>query len=69
LPGTVGGGFNAGIPEQSDGALGGGWTVTANNLTFGLGAVFNNASVNVTIFADKTTGAVSVQVNGKDVAL
>ena len=67
--GTVGGGFNAGIPGKSDGSLGGGWTVTANGLEFGLGAVFNNISVNVAISADKITGALSVQVNGKEVAI
>ncbi|KAL5327719.1 hypothetical protein ACEPPN_005423 [Leptodophora sp. 'Broadleaf-Isolate-01'] len=67
--GTVGGGFNAGIPGQGEGSLGGGWTVTANGLDFGLGAVFNNISVNVAITADKTTGVLSVQVNGKEVAL
>ncbi|KAG4444381.1 hypothetical protein IFR05_000146 [Cadophora sp. M221] len=67
--GTLGGGFNAGIPGQGEGSLGGGWTVTANGLVFGLGAVFNNVSVNVAITADRTTGALSMQVNGKDVAI
>ncbi|PBP23677.1 hypothetical protein BUE80_DR005287 [Diplocarpon rosae] len=68
--GVVGGGFNAGIPgRDNDGSLGGGWTVTANNLTFGLGAAFKNVTVNVSIFADKVTGDLSVQINGKEVAL
>ncbi len=67
--GTVGGGFNAGIPGQSEGGLGGGWTVTANNITFGLGAVVNNVTVDVAIFADRTTGELTVKVNGNAIAL
>ncbi|KAH7327249.1 hypothetical protein BKA65DRAFT_539888 [Rhexocercosporidium sp. MPI-PUGE-AT-0058] len=67
--GTVGGGFNAGIPGQGEGSLGGGWTVTGNGLVFGLGAVFNDVSVNIAVTADRKTGALSVQVNGKEVAL
>lgn len=66
---TLGGGFNAGIPGESEGSLGGGWTLTGQNLTFGFGGVYNNVSVNIAIFGDRTTGAVTVQVNGKDVAL
>ncbi|KAL3418848.1 hypothetical protein PVAG01_09069 [Phlyctema vagabunda] len=66
---TVGGGFNAGIPGQSEGALGGGWTLTGRNLTFGFGGVFNNISVNVAIFSDRTTGTTTVHVNGKEVAM
>ncbi|KAK2623588.1 hypothetical protein QTJ16_007142 [Diplocarpon rosae] len=68
--GVVGGGFNAGIPgRDNDGSLGGGWTVTARNLTFGLGAAFKNVTVDVSIFADKVTGDLSVKINGKEVAL
>ncbi|KAL2061270.1 hypothetical protein VTL71DRAFT_7543 [Oculimacula yallundae] len=67
--GTVGGGFNAGIPGKTDGSLGGGWTVTANGLVFGLGAVFNNVKVDVAVEADKATGKMIVKVNGKEVAL
>ncbi|CZR56482.1 uncharacterized protein PAC_06370 [Phialocephala subalpina] len=67
--GTLGGGFNAGIPGQSEGALGGGWTLTGKNLTFGLGGVYNNVSFNVAVIGDKVTGKITVQVNGKDVAL
>ncbi|CAL3970443.1 hypothetical protein PZA11_006641 [Diplocarpon coronariae] len=68
--GLVGGGFNAGIPgKENGGSLGGGWTVTARNITFGLGAAFNNMTVDVAIVADKVTGYLSVKVNGKEVAL
>ncbi|RDW85683.1 hypothetical protein BP5796_04008 [Coleophoma crateriformis] len=66
---TLGGGFNAGIPGASEGAIGGGWTLTADNLTFGFGGVYNNVSINVAIVGDKTTGSVSVTVNGKEIAL
>ncbi|KAI6708104.1 hypothetical protein JHW43_009369 [Diplocarpon mali] len=65
--GLVGGGFNAGIPgKENGGSLGGGWTVTARNITFGLGAAFNNMTVDVAIVADKVTGYLSVKVNGKE---
>jgi hypothetical protein len=67
--GSLGGGFNAGIPGQDEGALGGGWTLTESNLTFGLGGVYNNVSFNVAVFGDKTTGTIRVQVNGKDIVL
>ena len=67
--GSLGGGFNAGIPGRGEGALGGGWTLTKNNLTFGFGGVYNNVSIKVAVFGDKTTGEVTVQVNGKDVHL
>ncbi|RDW75145.1 hypothetical protein BP6252_06287 [Coleophoma cylindrospora] len=66
---TLGGGFNAGIPGASEGAIGGGWTLTADNLTFGFGGIYNNVSINVAIIGDKTTGLVSVTVNGKEIAL
>ncbi|KAL1872373.1 hypothetical protein Daus18300_004343 [Diaporthe australafricana] len=65
----VGGGFNAGVPGQSEGALGGGWTLTNSTVEFGLGGVFNNQSFNVAVTGDKGTGQLTVTVNGKVVPL
>lgn len=67
--GSVGGGFNAGVPGQSEGALGGGWTLTNSTVEFGLGGVFNNQSFNVAVTGDKETGQLTVTVNGKTVTL
>ncbi|KAK2600861.1 hypothetical protein N8I77_010366 [Diaporthe amygdali] len=68
-PDFVGGGFNAGVPGQSEGALGGGWTLTNSTVEFGLGGVFNNQSFNVAVIGDKETGQLTVTVNGKAIPL
>lgn len=65
----VGGGFNAGVPGKSEGALGGGWTLTNSTVEFGLGGVFNNQSFNVAVTGDKETGQLTVTVNGKTIPL
>ncbi|KAG8166678.1 hypothetical protein KVR01_002367 [Diaporthe batatas] len=65
----VGGGFNAGVPGLSEGALGGGWTLTHSTVEFGLGGVFNNQSFNIAVSGDKKTGQLMATVNSKTVAL
>lgn len=69
IPDFVGGGFNAGVPGQSEGALGGGWTLTNSTVEFGLGGFFSNQSFNIAVTGDKETGQLVVTVNGKAVPL
>lgn len=65
--GTIGGGFNAGVPGRSEGALGGGWTISKSNLTLGLGAVVGNKSISISVVGGMESGKVSVVVNGREV--
>lgn len=67
--GFLGAGFNAGIPDQADGVLGSGFTVNETTLEFGFGGVFGNQTVGIALVQDRTTGAVSLTVNGKVVAV
>lgn len=52
-----------------DGALGGGWTMTAQNLTIAPGGNFSGQSVSFEILSDRTTCIVAVKVNGEIIAL
>ncbi|EKD13633.1 uncharacterized protein L3040_005121 [Drepanopeziza brunnea f. sp. 'multigermtubi'] len=68
--GTVGGGFNAGVPGAGeDGAMRGQWTVSADNITFGLEAAFGGVAVEVAARVDPGTGKLTVWVNGEEVRL
>ncbi|KAJ4386414.1 hypothetical protein N0V93_009309 [Gnomoniopsis smithogilvyi] len=65
----IGGGFNGAVPGQAEGAFGCGYTVNSTNVVLGLGATLGNQSIGVEVVQDKTTGAVKVVVNGKEVTL
>lgn len=60
----VAGGFNAAIPGEAEGAIGGGYTINDTTVTIGLGGFLGNQSLDIAIVQDRTTGEVTLMVNG-----
>lgn len=69
ITGFVSTGFNAGIPDEADGSLGGGFTLNDTTLEIGLGAFLSNQTIGIAIIQDRATGQVTVTMNGKVVEL
>lgn len=63
---SIGGGFNAGIPNQGSGSVGGGYTLNDTMLTLGLGGLLGDKSFDVAIVYDVESGDVKLTVNGVD---
>lgn len=67
--GFIAAGFNAGIPDEADGALGSGFTLNDTMLEFGFGGTFGAQTVGIALIQDRSTGEVTLTVNGNVVAL
>lgn len=66
---SIGGGFNAGIPNEGEGSFGGGYTLNDTALTLGLGGFLNGKGFDVAIVQDLTTGEVKLTVNGVETTM